>query len=187
MTAELVEVEKIKKKYPDYVQEMNLLSQQNKELQKTTDTLTTEIRLIKESAKAAEEAMTATLADLEIDRSTIGRLEKDLATQKTTFNSELEEYKIAAVEKYELGFNHAIDQVHVIAPEVDTSEAYVWKQIVDGQFVLLAPEEETTEKSNEENRLPEGTTSPTITTLYETQPVATTANNVVLTEGNSSQ
>lgn len=138
---ELAKSEGLKKDLRGSIKERNTFSQLHQQLKKSHADLKTELQKVKDSAWAAEEANTVIASELENARTSITSLKTDLAAQKSAMDTKIAACKLDAADKYEAGFNAANDQVHIVAPNVDTSKACVWKEIIDGKLVAPSTEE----------------------------------------------
>lgn len=141
MNRGFTKMEELKKELYECTKERNTLTQQHRELKKAHDDLVTDFQKTKDQAKAVEEAKVSALTELENAQKSFANLEENLSSQKTSFEIELNACKLDAADQYENGFNTDLEQVHKVTPDIDTSECYVWEEIVNGKLVALATEE----------------------------------------------
>lgn len=87
-------------------------------------------------------------AELEVSKNSVMALQEELQSRKATLKAEITVCKLDAANQYGNGLNAALDQIHIITFEVDTSEAYVWKEIINGKLVSPPREERNTVTEN---------------------------------------
>lgn len=135
MKEENAKVEALKKGLRECTQERNNLIQPQKKLKKDVEEAALNLQKAQELVKSSKEDKATATTELEGTQATISNLCGQLTSQRVALEAEIETSKISAADQYEDGFNATLGQVHIIALTVDFSEAYVWKEIIDGKLV----------------------------------------------------
>lgn len=130
--AGLAKIEELKKELRETAKEKNTITQLYQQLKKAHIDLKDNLQKATKAAQVAEKINLSMAAKLEATKNSIITLTEEFKAQKSVLESELEACKLEVGDQYENRFNAALDQVHIIAPEIDTSQAYVWKEIIDG-------------------------------------------------------